>query len=227
MRSSKLLSFTPGAPHFGKLSAFYQALLTRCVIPSRPSRSRISFGATEGVFSIAFGAFAFCCIAGAVGIMKVFHAVDLRDRTQIVMDRCTGKAAVTVRTILENVEDSNRRMRSYHAASLASVVSPQLLQAIRMALLAEEAYQGSLKLQWTSDSALWLLGSGKECKHFNAVYRNIPPSYPFRENPPLPAGPAPTTYVGRKEMHFHVQTPGMTSKAIVRLEGRWTLRWIH
>jgi hypothetical protein len=227
MRSPKFLKDpSDNAGHCGN-DSLRHPMCTRRVIPTSTAGFRNTIRKTDGAFSIGFAGLAFCCIAGAVGIMKVFQAVDLRDRTQILMDRCTGGAAVKMRTILENVEGSNQRMRGYHAASIASVVTPAILQAVRLALEAERAYQGVLRSKWSADAGIWLLGQATDCRKVTAIYRNASPPYPFQENPALPAGPAPSTYIGPEVFYLELRTPGLKSRARLKREQSWKVRWLQ
>lgn len=227
MRPSELPQDPPGPTPHSAARTVSTRLYTRRVIPPATSGFRNLVRKQDGAFSLLFAGFAFCCIAGALGIMKVFQAVDLRDRSQILMDRCTGGAAVKMRSILENVEDSNTRMRSYHAASIASVVTPAVLQAIGVALQAEKVYQEVLRGKWATDSGIWLLGQAKDCGKITAIYKNAPPPYPYRDNPPWPAGPAPSTYAGPEEYYFELRTPGLKSRARLKREGEWRVRWLQ
>ena len=173
-----------------------------------------------------------------------FLVRDLRLQVerQLRLDRCTGEAALALKSRLMKIESSIPRFRALKLAVIAATALPETLPVAKAALRAEYLWQESTRLGWETARTGWLIRPA--CGETGGAFsiRFPYPAFPWIRDPEDAIGPgelrlsmasktAETFEESSEKFRLEVQARARSSAAVVEkkksgnIDSNWKARW--
>ena len=167
----------------------------------------------RGSLHIPLALLLFAAAAAAFGLWGLMRHWRGLAHAQLALDGCVAREAKAMRSMLESVEASNRRLAAFR---LAVVATP----SARAAAEAEALYQEAQRARWRAAGVVWL--ARLDC----GLLRGPWPHDPWVRDPPDPLGPGLLRWSGPRKLRLEVLGRLRSSAAEVRDEkARWISVW--
>lgn len=149
---------------------------------------------------------------------------------QLRLDRCTGEAALALKSLMQDLMTGNSRISALRQSIQAARGFPPSLPPLVAALGLEVANQERIRAGWEIRKAAWL--GGVSCKGKGDLPQPLPALRWFRE-PPDSLGPRPLSWAGPMPEEFRIElghsprhsAAVVTRKGILNVTSQWQARW--
>ena len=103
-------------------------------------------------------------ISAHISLASVTHRWNQKVKTQIRLDRCVRKRAITLRNIITKIEWTNTQIKVLRNTIAVLYIEPRVRAALTLVVHATKTYQEAQKLIWTAQALQWWsqLGCGKK-----------------------------------------------------------------
>jgi hypothetical protein len=142
----------------------------------------------KGVLHVPLALMTLLFVITGLSLWALLHHWKTLTQTQLRLDRCTGEAALDLKSKIQNINSANQQIKQFRIAEVAATINPEAAEAIRVLISIEALRQESIRGEWMMKQVSWATTAG--CDDFRDHSSPLP-SLRWERDPPDALGQRP------------------------------------